>query len=468
MKTKLFFFSICLSLLCWACDDTLDSVGMGIQPKEDQIEVYDAVFNLEATTIKMDSLYTNTIYGLLGKFYDAQYGDIQAGYLCQYYPSVGFDTIHIIDNHIDSVEVKIWFSTYVGDSLAPMEVTVYPVIKALDNHFYTNVKPENYADLNTVWGKKTYTAYDLSLSDSVRNVLKPYKLVSIPIHREIGQSLFNTYKQNKGYGSSLPNDFLKTFPGTYVKSTFGTGCLINVERTEFNMYYTRRDTLLRTTTQIVDSIVERPTYASLLVTKEVRQLNAIRSSNDSELLKDNDKLYLKAPTGIFAQITIPISDIMQGIGKKKFNSVRLKINADAPGGPYTLPFPGTGTLTASTKAKLLLIEPDSVATFFGKNNKAADFKTTYTTTYTSSTASYDFDNISNLIQQAIDRAKDGQAEDLKLLLIPVQVDYASSTSYGDYDYSTGFSLVPSAITLKKGENKLQIKVIASDLEIDRQ
>ncbi|MDR2087486.1 MAG: DUF4270 domain-containing protein [Dysgonamonadaceae bacterium] len=455
-KTTLFFmlFSV---LLYGACNDTIDSIGMGIQPPEDKIKVYDTVINIDsACTVKADSVYTKTGNGLLGNFYDPDYGDIKSGYICQYYPSLGFAD-SVLNNKIDSVQLRIYYSSYFGDSLAPMEVSVYEVTrKPLENSYYTNINPDDYCDRTQVWAKKTYTARDLNVPDSVYNSSTYYKNITIPLPVDWGQKLYEQYVENGRTFGSLKNFSEKFFKGTYLESSFGVGNLIMVDISEIQLFYQKcykKD-------DGNDTIVTGA--AAFTVTKEVMQLNRFENKYSDELLEDSDdKMYLKTPAGVFSKIIIPIPKIVESIGKRKFSSVKLNIGAYAQETrDYTLPLPGAG-VSSTSKAKLLLIEPDSVKSFF-ENQKVADFLTSYTTTYSSSTQSYIFDNIANLIQNAIEKAPD---KNLEALLIPVQVEYYANYS-SEMDYSTAHYLYPSAVTLKKGENNLQLKIVASDLEVN--
>jgi hypothetical protein len=453
MKTKLFLFSLLSIFIYDACEDTFDSIGMGLQPVEDNIKVSDTIINIDAYTVKVDSIFTKSINGLLGNFYDPYYGNIKGGYICQYYPSLGFGD-SVVDHKIDSVRLNIYYSSYFGDSLAPMEVSVYQVVKKqLEDNYYTNINPDDYCDRNKVWGRKSYTAWDLTLPDSIRNNSTYYKHVSIPLPTDWGQSMYDEYlQQGKTLGSM--DDFIQRFPGTYIESSFGARNLLKVDITEIYIYYQecyKKDDK--------DTIVTNA--AVLTVTDEVLQLNRFESEYNAKLLEDDENaMYLKTPSGVFSKIIIPVPEIAKNFGKKKFNSVKLNIAAyPQPQSDYPLPLQGIGT-SGSTKAKLLLIEPDSVKSFF-ENQKVADFNTSYSVAYSSTTGSYNFDNIANLIQNAMAKAPD---KNLELFLIPVMIEYYTY-NYTDQEYATGHYLAPSAATLKKGENNLQLKIIASELEV---
>ncbi|MDR2057321.1 MAG: DUF4270 domain-containing protein [Dysgonamonadaceae bacterium] len=453
MKTKLFLFSLLSIFVYGACEDTIDSIGIGLQPIEDSISAYETIINIDAYTVKVDSIFTNSINGLLGNFYDPYYGNIKGGYICQYYPSLGFGD-SVVNHKIDSVRLNIYYSSYFGDSLAPMEVSVYPVVKKqLENNYYTNINPDDYCNRNKVWGSKSYTAWDLTLPDSIRNNSTYYKNVSIPLPTDWGQTLYEEYlQQGKTLGSV--EEFTKRFPGTYIESSFGSRNLLKVDITEISIYYQEcykkdgKDTIATNA-------------AVLTVTEEVIQLNHFENEYNAKLLEDyDDKMYLKTPSGVISKIIIPVPEIIKNFGKKKFNSVKLNIAAyPQPQSDYPLPLPGVG-ISGSAKAKLLLIEPDSVKSFF-ENQKVADFNTSYSVAYSSTTGSYSFDNIANLIQNAMAKAPD---KNLELFLIPVMVEYYTY-NYTDQEYATSHYLAPSAVTLKKGGDNLQIKIIASELEI---
>ena len=474
MRTKGFIFCFLLGIIYMACDDTIGKVGLGIQPEEDRVNVFDTTVNVEARTIEVDSLYAKTVNGFLGELYDPSFGNIKSSYICQYYPSVGLpDSSYIINNKIDSVKLNISYFTYLGDSLAPMEVSIYPVIKSLDNHYYTNADPKGYCDMNNPLAKYSYTARNCNISDSVLKASGYFYYLSIPLSPKIGQDYLDTLnvRRNEGHEDFTLDEFVNYFKGTYITTTFGTGSMLSVYMTDITMYYTREAKY-----QAVDgsdSIENKAAVAILSVTKEVVQLNSFENKSPFLSGTDADSVtYLKSPAGIFTEITIPIKKIIAGIGKKKFSSVNLSLKAyPRDEWTYSFQFPGTsGSLLPLTdgsgmgySAKLLLIEPDSVANFF-EEKKVANSQTSYTTQFNSSSYSYDFNNIANVVQNAIDKAPD---KDLKLWLIPVQTLVQSASYYTpEKDYMTSHYLFPSGVALKKGKNDLKIRVIATDLGVD--
>jgi len=469
MKTNEFVF--CLLLVCIifsACDDSIGRVGLGILPEEDKISVFDTTVIVDARTIEVDSIYAKTTNGLLGDFYDPTYGNIKSSYICQYYPSVGFTYLDsIVNNKIDSVRLNVYYTSYLGDSLAPMEVTVYPVVKPLDKNYYTNADPANYCDMNNPMAKYSYTARNLNISDSLLQARSYYYSISIPLPAKLGQDYLD--KIQKGELTTV-DEFLDFFPGTYLTNTFGTGSMLAVDMTDISLYYTLQRTLQDVNGN--DSLATVAQRAVFTVTKEVIQLNKFENTISSYLTEDSpDKTYLKSPAGVFTEITIPIKDIVKGIGTKKFSSVVLSLKAyPKDESTYALPFPGIANSANDNSAsgyesKLLLIEPDSVINFF-EMKKVADGKTSYTTQFNSSTYTYDFSNIANVVQNAIEKAPD---KDLKLWVIPVLTTWYQQNVSGQYlsvDYMTSHYLYPSGVTLKKGGDNLKVRVVASDLTIN--
>jgi len=470
MKTKGFIICFLLCIIYMACDDTIGKVGLGIQPDEDIVNVFDTVVFVEARTVEVDSVYAKTVSGFLGELYDPSFGVIKSGYMCQYYPSIGFPYLDsIVDNKIDSVILTIGYYSFFGDSLAPMEVTVYPVVKPLDNHYYTNTDPKDFCDLDRPMAKYGYTVRNLTLSDEELKENNYYS-ISIPLPVKLGQDYLNKVLNDE---IKTTKDFLDFFPGTYLTTTFGTGSMIVVDRTSIVLYYKRNVRLSDVNGN--DSIAFRISNAAFAVTKEIIQLNKIENKNPDFLYENNqDKSFIKSPAGVFTELTIPIKEIMKGIGKKKFSSIKLSLKAfPRDDWKYSLLFPGMTNSPVPVQeggesgysSKLLLIEPDSLATFF-ETKQIANFQTSFTTQFNSANYTYDFNNIANVVQNAIEKAPE---KDLKLLLIPVLTTWVSNMdpytgNTVKMDYMTSHYLYPSGVSLMKGGDNLKIRVVATDMK----
>ncbi|GHT42988.1 hypothetical protein AGMMS49965_15760 [Bacteroidia bacterium] len=459
----------CLS----SCDlDAIDEVGAGIQPDGDKIMVVSDSFDVSGTTVSMDNIYAKSIYGMLGRLSDPVYGDIASSYACQFYPTAGFDGI-VEGAGIDSVQLKILYATFIGDSVAPMGVSIYPVTK-LPANYYTD-DPTPFYDKNTVWGTQAYSARDMSISDSAYAATEGayYRVVSVDLPKEIGEKLLLEYNKDERHGAyASPEAMAEHFPGVYVAPTFGTGSMLNIEKTEIYVYY-KREYHLTASDGESDSIATATSASVLTVTKEMIQLNRYANSNDAHLLPENpDRMYLKTPAGVCAQLTIDIKQIKEKMGNRKLSNVSLELNAEpkayTPG--FSLGFPGTNAVNTLnlTRSKLLLLVEDSVQTFF-EGGKIADNRVSYLSTFNATAYSYQYANIANVVQRAIDQsvAENSPPQPLRLLLIPVQVSYyVESSYYGTTytDHTVAHYLAPSAVTLKKAPGDIKIRVVASDVK----
>lgn len=453
MKLRAILFGVITLVLGLAsCDDSLDSVGLGIQPDEDKINVFSDTISFEARTVKMDSLYAKTIEGLLGELHDPVYGNLKAGYICQFYAPEKYvfpDTV--IDNTIDSVMIRIFYRSWTGDSLTPMELSVFPVVKALDKHYYTNMDPAKYCDLTTSWGTQGYTARNMTISDSIYNA-NTYKYISVMLPTSIGYDFLNESRKPQPNAFTTLDAFTDYFKGVYLKTTYGSGNIIQVDYTDMYVFY--RSIFTTTDVDGEDSTYVATTKTSFNVTKEVIQLNSYANNADEELLVPNDeKTYIKTPAGIFTELTIPIPEIKKRVGDHKFNNAGLSLSAyGQEDWQYAMSLP----------SNMILIKTDSVKTFF-ENQKLPDSKTVFSTTLSSYT--YNFGNISNLIQNAIENNPD---EDLKLLMMPVTYSsYYDSNYQTYYNYATANYLKPSGVTLKKSPDKLKMVITSSTTNIKK-
>lgn len=235
MKIKLFVLGIVAGIVSLSsCNDDMGLVGPSIQPDEDVSKIYVDSFMIQASTVLVDSIYARTSTALLGEFYDPLYGNLKSDYICQFYSEDGFEFAQTpIDGKIDSIEFIVWYPRgyqggWIGDSLAPMTATVYPVIEELDRNYYTNADLPKYVDLKNPLAMKTYTARDLSVSDSLWNAINvtssgssyyahdPRLRIKLP--QELGQKFYDEFINNPETFRDQAS-FNRFFPGVYITTT---------------------------------------------------------------------------------------------------------------------------------------------------------------------------------------------------------------------------------------------------------
>lgn len=455
MKNRLFILGVGLGLaILGGCNDELSEVGSSIQPDGDKSFVYVDSFQLSAKTVLMDSVYARTTSGLLGEIYDPLYGNIKSDYLCQFYCPENYQFQNTpLNGVIDSMDLRIFYSSWVGDSLTPMQVTVYPITTVPERNFYTNVDPEKYCDMQTVLGQKMYTAYDVTISDSVRNGLTSTTytpVVRVKLPTEIGQDFYNETVNNP---SSFENQdaFNQYFPGLYIKNTFGSGNLLTVYQTSFFIYY--RYTVEGSAGQ--DSIVNGREQFN--VTREVIQLNHVANANLEPLLLPDEKYtYMRTPAGVYTELTLPITEIKETVGSRFLNNLPLTLHA-MPQENWDYAF--------EPPSYLLLLPTDSVKGFF-EQNKVENNETAFLSgIYDSSTRTYTFGNISNLIKYQLENAPD---EDLQVSVIPVSRE-TQSDSYSGTEYTVTLSnyMLPSGVKIVKDNDYMKVGLTTSEYNSDR-
>lgn len=438
MKFQSLVFSLMLIVgVLSGCDDDLKYVGGTIQPDGDKINVAVDSFMMTASTIKIDSIYAKTSTGYLGEFFDPQYGDYKADYICQFYCKEEFKFQHEpIDGSIDSVKFIVSFSSHIGDSLSPMKAEVFPVIKPLERNYYTNINPEDYADMQNPLGGQAYTIYNSVTNKKLTNI-------EVFLDKEVGQRIYDETINNP---ASFANQdaFNRFFPGLYVTNTYGIGTVLTVAGSYMTIHYRYEDTTKDSKGN--DSTFVANASELFMVTNEVIQMNRMSSYGLDALLQPNDDFtYLKTPAGVYTKVVIPAKDILNRVGDRIINSFPLTFKT----------LPQADWEFASKPPKYLLLLPeDSLKTFF-ENKKNFDNVTAYLGALSNNTCH--FSNIARLLKTHKENAPE---QDLNLVLLPVQETetqgQGGATITGLNPYQA-----PMGMTLRKDPEVMGIKITTS-------
>jgi hypothetical protein len=456
MKIRFFAAGVILSFFILnACNDELGTVGVTIQPEGDKSTVYTDTFELKASTRLLDSVYAKSSYGLLGEIYDPLFGNLKSDYICQFRTEEKFRFAQTpIDGQIDSIDLSIGYDHggWIGDSLAPMHVKVYPIIKQLEQNFYTHTDPREYADMQNPIGEQTYTPRNLNISDSIWNLPTTdynyyYPRVKVRMPKELGQKF---YDETVNHPSSFDTQqaFNQFFPGLYVTNTFGSGNILVVNQTVLTIHYRY---LTANDAGVVDSVVY--TSEIFIVTPEVVQLNNFKNTDISHLLEPNDEYsYLKTPAGVFTRLTIPTREILSRINGRRVNSFNVSLKAmPQEEWAYALNPP----------AYLLLLPEDSLTDFFREDKMYNSVTSFISSQYAALT--YDFGNMAPLLRHVM--ANDPEREEMHFLLIPVEPVIETSNST---QYITGINnyLKPSGVRLRKTPDVMRFQVLTSTYSTD--
>jgi hypothetical protein len=469
-----------------SCEDNLTQVGVSIQPPGDRITVYTDTFLMTASTIRLDSIFAKTTNCMLGEMHDPFYGTIKSDFLCQFYCAEGFqfaETPH--EGKIDSLDLLIFYpnvsgnrTAAYGDTLLPMQVSVYPLKGPLDRNFYTNDDPEKYCEMNRLLGQTVYTPYDMGITAIERafvdldgsNLYTPVIRIKLPL--ELGQQFYDESIGNPSTFASQ-NAFNRFFPGLYITNTFGSGNLIYTQGENISLriaYHT-----MAKNSQGEDSVVYRAQI--FRSAKDVVQINRFKNSHLDRLLEENPTYtYIKAPAGVCTKLVIPARKILNemDLEDRFINNFTLNLKY-LPGDEWDFAY--------EPPSHLLLLPEDSVKSFF-ENGYIENYNTSFvsfmydvsgSTSYTSTTSSpvgynpttrtYSFGNISALLRTHI---RNSPEKDLSVLLLPVnRISVNTSNNSNSYTYyTTGIThtLLPAGLKIRKEEEFMKIVLLSGKFE----
>ncbi len=453
-------FLIFAAIITLSCNDTLDQVGFTIQPGKDRLGLGVDTLDLQARTLQADSVYNKTKNPVLGEYADPVFGAIRSSYIGEFYfpEGTGFKD----GAHIDSVRVIVSYTTMMGDSLEPMELSVFEVNKSLKGvNNYTHIDPAEYVNLATPLGSQvftgknsTYRTESYQASDYSTVTYNVYDII-VKLPNALGDNFLTEYRK-PGHGKMLNADtFREFFKGLYFAPTFGKSTIVNVDATSLYVHYHYLDKNGSSTKQ--DTI--RTDAIRLNITPEVAQLNYIENNNNT-LLDENDQYtYVKSPAGVNTEITFPLSELHDKIKSQALNLANFTVYAvpDASENPM---------VKISPPDYLLLINKDSLNGFFEQRRLIDNVTSFISSKFDATTYSYKFSNISTMINH-YNQEHDGAAFDLVYYLIPVKATY--TTSQQSY-YSQATSVLtalhnqmwPTAVKLDKRKGNMKLELIFSN------
>ena len=438
-----------LTVAISSCDNETLTLGDSLTDSIDKFTVVSQSFTVDTKSIKADSVLATSEYKYLGRIKDPETGAyISSDYSTQFHileneSSAIFPDASIIVNRdandqpiADSCEVRIMVNAYQGDSLAAMKLTLYEMATPLKNSntYYTDFDPEEEGYLRrepgAVYQNKFYTITDLTKSDSLRNILRQstyYEYITVSLNKpytdkegvtynNYGTYLMRKYYSNQANYLNSTNVVRNVCPGFYIKTTDGLGVMIEVAYTQLIVHYH----YLRNG----ESINGARTFNS---TEEVLQTTHITNDRQSiaNLVDIDTCTILKTPAGIFTEVTFPVLKIKetddQGISHANDTIVSSRITFQRMKSSNS-----TVSNVLEEPTNLLLIPRDSLYSFF-EHKGLPDNKLSYLATYSSTQASYAFNNITNLINHMYANRHSGSDNWNKAVLVPVQLTTTSAS-----------------------------------------
>ena len=547
-----------LGLTCAACNDELSSVGSSVRPTCDSITVHSATFDVTLQTAYRDSVHVRTGYPLLGTVTDPNMGELTAGYLAQFYankktsldvknssdstlfgllrtslirkleaeepgqwdPERHYTSSYdsLVGNQIDSMTIRIYYTTTYGDSLSPMQVSIYSLNPEVnfaelpESDFYSN---NDFSDLyseKNLLGRKAYTSANRELSDSARSVSGYMNYIEVKLddkykdeylrlvaHAAIANDTSNHVNRNRHSNIFATPDELrrKWLSGVCVKPTFGEGTIVKVYYTAIYLFYSsfhRYDPsgmLLRNMADDGDSTYVLNHVSDIGVTPDVIQMAGMKYKDyrKEERLACTDSTFISSPQGYYTTLELPVGKM---IGTMMNDPVRSDSSYYLSGANFYLKAykPEGNVLSTIPAPTLLMVQEDSINTYFEEGLMPNGVTSSYASYVCDSVPNdlyinpnegvyyYNFGNIYNVITglaeangwskgkmmnasewEAVLRARGKLSasqtlDDFKVRMALVPID-VSTNRYGTL-LSISNYILPSAVRLQRGDKKQQI------------
>lgn len=489
---------LCTILLMTGCDDNTGSLGMDMLPSEDLLTTQTKIYDISTRSIAVDSVFAKTSTGYVGKFTDPQFGYYEASFLTELnctdnfkFPAVyKYDPIKqtasgsMAGDSIVAAELVVYYNNWFGDSINACQMSIYELDKRLEKNRYTNIDPEKFYNKNTLIGRKTFTAYDTSVPDSVRNAKDSYgnstyyPNVSFPLSKEYANSILKLNREHPELFKDAETFINNVFKGVYVKNDMGDGTILYIDRIDMRMmlcqHYTDSLGVKLSQTNGMDSLAYSY-YTVFSSTKEVIQANHFFNSEMIAMrVAEEEHTYIKSPAGIFTEATLPYNVIHNDLVGDTLNAVKLTFNNYNQESIYKY--------SMDAPNNVLLIRKKDVKNFF-ENNELADNITSYTATHNAAaTNTYTFPNIARLVttcinekEEAKKKAKEQAGSSFneatweatwttenpdwdKVLLIPIVMIYETTGGYNSTLTSIQNDLKPGYAKLKGGPKGSALKI----------
>lgn len=457
MKTiiaNIFSFTLLLTIaFMQSCDDTTGSFGADMMPGHDELVTTSQTYKMSSQTLQMDSILatTNTCY--LGAMVDPETRAMtKCNFLAQFHITENLTLPErsklLLDENgdviIDSCDIRIYFDDYYGDSLTTMKLLVQELdtTKVMEEGclYYSNINPADYLNSETDYKVSlTYAVKDLMRSDAETNGSTYYRSIRVPLKSDYGKFLFDKYYQHPEYYKNSYMFIHHVCPGFFFEITGGVGSMLKTVVTTLNVYFRYHSQNAAGNDTIVDGLQR------MAATEEVLQNTQIENKLPNYMLDSSTGYtFIKSPSGLYTEITLPIDNIIAGehytdtINSASFS---LRCFNDKNNNTNNLSAPPT----------ILLLRKVDQYSFFEKSKLTST--QAYITNYNSTTNSYTFTNISQLIKKLKDERdfacnilptdteeqriekyqqwEQSNPEWNKLILLPVHPEYSTtSNGYG--------------------------------------
>ena len=421
---KIFNTLLVLAVLLGLQSCTDETIGTSLTDTRSAI-IEDSSFVLTGHSVLNQRVQARTSTQLVGLLKADGYGTLSSEVVTQFIPAALIDTMGVSSEMIDSCRLMLAITGdgFTGDSKPPMRLKVYRLNKQLPSPLYSDFDPTGYYDEDDLLGSTAYsplsttTVYQESSGQTYS-----YEAVFVPMPVSLARDIQNEYRQHPETFSS-PSAFAKFFPGIYIKNSYGSGRVMNFNRTEFQVFFRKATTNLNGNDTITEN---RSTY--MAATPETLQDNIITMEVDADIeqrIADGQAIIV-APAGYEVQLRFPIQEIIDsfranvGDDLGVINKLELTLPVENIATAYNID-PPTNLLMVKTSKKDKFIASDSLT-----NNKDSFYAT-----YSSTKRAYVFNGLRDYIVNIINNQGGIASEDdINLTVTPVDITtFTSQASY---------------------------------------
>ena len=445
MMRKLLMAGIAmLTIAISSCDEDTNTMGYSLTSDADRFSLIPDTFQIDSMeSIKADSVLARSSYSYLGRIKDPETGAyITSDFTTQFtvlekeknYIFAPKKDITSLDTDGEPVATScnliVIINSYLGDSLTAMKLMVEELDKPIEENklYYSNFDPEanDYIRNDGLKQAKMYSMVDLTLSDSARAARlnknyysyiniplnKQYKAKDGTVYKNYGTYLMRTYYQHPEYFKNSISFIKNVCPGFYFKTVDGQGVMAEVLNVQMEVKFKYKS-----------NDKEYDGSKIFYGTEEVMQTTHIANEKGKidSLVNVKNCTYLKTPAGIFTEVTLPVEQIKKGHINDSILSAKITFQRMADLNKKT-------DELLSDATQLLMIERDSLYSFFEKNN-VTNNRTSFLAVFNATLNTYAYNNISSLINHMWSIRGKGSKNWNKVVLVPVKTSTVSTSSY---------------------------------------
>lgn len=429
-----------------SCEEETLNIGSSLTYEGDKVSATSTTFNVATRTIIADSVLSLSNKCYLGKVKDPETGaNVTSDFSTQFnlyehfYLPLEDSIVSRYDGKVaaDSCDIILYLKNQFlpNDSLLAMKMNVKEMGTPAEEgiRYYSNFDPIAHGLIRTdgIDKSKMFTYANLADKDSLRkkstylnniciSLKEPYTDKAGNQYNNYGTYLLQSYYKHPEYFKNSYTFIHNVCPGFFFKITDGFGFHALVSDMGIRIYYRANHN---------DSIYN--SIFTLAGTKEVLQTTHV--TNDMAAIRaladDNTCTYLKTPAGLFTEATLPVDEIRANHTTDSLVAAKLTLQR--------LNYNSSDKRSLGIPSTLLMVEKDSLTNFFEKNS-IPDGKQAFYAVYASSTNTYTFSNISNLITRLWENKQNGMNADPnwvakhpnwnKVVLVPISLTVNSTTS----------------------------------------